>query len=198
MGAEEVARRTAGAYATLPAVEAVALGGSRGAGRASPGSDVDLYVYCAAALPLAERAAVARRHASRVEVGNAFFEPGDEWVDAASGLRVDAMFREVAWIEDQLDRVLGRHEASVGYSTAFWHGVRASVALFDRRGWYARLRQRAEAPYPEPLRRAVVARNRPLLAANLSSYRHQIELAAARGDAVSVNHRVSAFLASFF
>jgi hypothetical protein len=197
-GAGDLARRVAEAYAGLLATEAVALGGSRGAGNATPGSDVDLYVYTSAPLPLAARAEVARRASSRAELGNAFFEPGDEWIDAASGLHVDVMFREVRWIEDQLDRVLLRHQASLGYSTAIWHGIRSSAALFDRSGWYARLRERAAVPYPEPLRRAIVAHNRPLLAANLSSYLHQLERAAARRDGVSVNHRVAAFLASFF
>jgi hypothetical protein len=134
----------------------------------------------------------------RAELGNRFFESGDEWIDLESGVLVDAMYREPRWIEDELDRVLVRHEARVGYSTAFWSGVRDSVALFDRTGWYAGLQGRARAPYPEALVRAVVARNQPLLRRNLSSYLRQLERAVARRDRVSAGHRTAAFLASFF
>jgi hypothetical protein len=44
----------------------------------------------------------------------------------------------------------------------------------------------------------VIAKNWPILHRNQSSYRRQIELALQRGDAVSVQHRVTALLASFF
>jgi predicted nucleotidyltransferase len=195
--AGEVARRIAAAYAELPEVVAVALGGSQATGAAGAGSDVDLYVYARPEPSLAARAAVARG-GSRLELGNRAFEPGDEWVDGASGVHVDAMFRDPAWIEDELDRVLVLHEPRTGWSTAVWHGVRASRPLFDRDGWYARLKARAEAPYPEPLARAIVRRNAPLLARSLSSFTAQLEKAVRRGDAVSVCHRTAALLASAF
>jgi len=195
--AEEVARRVAAAYAALPEVVAVALGGSRATGAAGEGSDVDLYVYARSEPSLAARAAVAAG-SPRIELGNRAFEPGDEWLDAATGFHVDAMFRSPAWIEEELDRVLARHEARTGYTTALWHGVRTSRTLFDRAGWYAALLARAAAPYPEPLARAIVARNLPLLRRNLSSFARQLEKAALRGDAPSVNHRTAALLASAF
>jgi hypothetical protein len=193
---DALARRVAAAYAALPEVEAVALGGSRASGLAGEGSDVDLYVYLARPLPLPARAAIAS--GARAEVGNDFFEPGDEWVDGATGQHVDAMFRDPRWIEGELDRVLVRCEARIGFTTALWHNVRTCLPLFDRRGWLGALRERAAGPYPEALRRAIVARNHPLLSASLSSYRHQLGRAAARGDAVAANHRAAAFLASFF
>jgi hypothetical protein len=194
----DLARRVAASFAAMPEVVSVAVGGSVATGRAGDGSDVDLYVYAAEDVPLARRAALAAGSQGAPELDNRAFEPGDEWVDAASGLHLDVMYRRPAWIEEQLDRVLVRHQASTGCSTAFWHNVRSSATLFDRDGWYARLRARAEVPYPEPLRRAIVARNQPLLRRNLSSYLRQIERAVARGDAPSVNHRVAAFLASWF
>jgi hypothetical protein len=199
-GAEPLAlaRRVADCLAADPAVEAVALAGSRAGPQAAPdsGSDVDLYVYAPALPSLSVRARAAEGATSR-ELGNAFFEPGDEWMDG-SGLAVDVMYRRPAWIEEQLDRVLVHHQASVGYSTAFWHSVRVAVPLFDRGGWFAALQARARQPYPEPLRRAVVARNQPLLRRNQSSFLHQLARAAARGDGVAVNHRAAAFLASAF
>jgi hypothetical protein len=193
-----LARRIAGAYAAYPEVSAVALAGSLGAGRSDARSDVDLYVYASPPLSLDQRAAVASAGSSRREVGNAFWEPGDEWIDAASGLTVDAMFRSPQWIEDDLSRVLDRCEAWVGYSTCFWHNVLRSEVLFDRTGWYGTLQSEVRVPYPDALKRAIVAKNQPLLRSTLSSYAKQLASAEARGDAVSLLHRSAAFLASYF
>jgi hypothetical protein len=183
-------------YAALPGVVAVALGGSRSTNAHDATSDIDLYVYVSAPLSLDERARLVRPHASYAEVGNDTWEPGDEWVE--QGVAVDAMFRETHWIEGQQARVLREHQASVGYSTALWHNVLTSSVLFDRDGWFAELQQAAQQPYPEALRRAIIAKNYPILRETQSSYRQQIAKALARNDLVSVNHRVAALLASYF
>ena len=191
--AERIARR----FAAILEVEAVVLAGSRLSQFADNDSDVDLYVYASEIVPTSLRAEIARG-ARRSEIGNSFWEPGDEWIDGETGIGVDVMFRTTRWIEDQLDRVLQRHEASVGYSTCFWYNVRNSRALFDRAGWFKALQERAGQPYPEQLKRAIVAKNHPILRNTMSSYLHQIELALARHDPISVNHRTAAMLASYF
>jgi predicted nucleotidyltransferase len=194
-----LARRLAVSYAAWPEVEAVALGGSRATGLADPGSDVDLYVYAAAEPSRLDRAALVAAEGGReAEIGRSPFEPGDEWADVSTGLDVDVMFRTPAIIEDELDRVLVRHQARAGYSTCLWHNVLTSRLLFDRRGFYAALQARAGVGYPEPLRRAVVALNLPLLWTARSSFGHQLARAAARGDGVAVAHRTAALLASAF
>jgi hypothetical protein len=108
------------------------------------------------------------------------------------------MYRAPEWIEGELERVLLRHEASLGYTTCFWHNVRAALPLYDPEGWFARLQARADVSYPEDLRRAIIAKNYPILRDTISSYRHQLELAVRRGDPVSLNHRAAALLASYF
>ena len=193
-----LARSIAGRYGALPQVEAVALAGSQATDNADQGSDIDLYVYLNGPLPVALRARIAMAGAQYAEVDNQFWEPGDEWIDAETGIHVDVMFRTVDWIEEQLDRVLRRHQASVGYSTCLWHNVVSSQPLFDRAGWFQQLQEGARQPYPEGLRRAIVAKNHPILRQTASSYRYQLERAAARDDRVSVNHRVAALLASYF
>ncbi len=192
-----LAQRVSNLFAAVPEVEAVALAGSVTSRFADEHSDIDLYVYASEIVPLATRAQLAR-HAKRSEIGNSFWEPGDEWIDSETGISVDVMFRTTRWVEDQMDRVLQRHEASVGYSTCFWYNIRNSRALFDRSGWFRELHQRASVPYPEELKRAIIAKNHPILRANMSSYLHQIELAFERHDPVSMNHRVTALLASYF
>ena len=195
--AVSVAQRIAGQFALLNEVEAVAISGSQTSQLYDSNSDVDLYVYVTETVPLEVRRQIAAG-ASRSEIGNEYWEPGDEWLDRETGIAVDVMFRHVAWIEEQLNRVLRHHQASVGYSTCFWYNVRYSQVLFDRRGWLRDLKNFSDQPYPPELKRAIIAKNFPLLRQNLSSYQHQIELAIARKDPVSVNHRVTALLASYF
>lgn len=184
-------------YSTIRTVEAVALGGSRTGPFGEPTSDYDIYVYSRSPIPIKFRKKVARKYSDAPETNNQFWEPGDEWVDAA-GERADVMFRECGWIEEQLARVLDRHEASIGYTTAFCFNVKNSTTLFDRNQWFAAQRQKASAPYPGRLRRNIIAKNHPILRSTQSSYMYQIEKALHRRDVVSANHRVAALLASFF
>jgi predicted nucleotidyltransferase len=182
-------------FAELPQVAAVVLAGSRGGGTSDPESDFDIYVYASAEVPVEFRRALLGNGA---EIDNRFWEPGDELSDLAAGLKLDIMYRSPQWMEDQLNRVLVRHEASIGYTTCFWFNILHSEPLFDRDRWFQQLRDRVDVAYPDELRRAVIAKNWPILRRNQSSYRRQIELALQRGDEVSVQHRVTALLASFF
>jgi predicted nucleotidyltransferase len=120
-----LAKQIAARFEAIPEVAAVALAGSQTSPFADQRSDIDLYVYASEPVALSSRAEVAR-DARQAEIGNSFWEPGDEWIDGETGISVDVMFRATPWIEDQLDRVLRRHEASVGYSTCFWYNVRNS------------------------------------------------------------------------
>jgi hypothetical protein len=193
--ARELARR----FQEFPAVEAVAWGGSQAAAGGDRLSDIDLYVYTTAAIPLAAREAlVTEMRSSRADLNLQLWDLGDEWYDADTGLEVDVIYWEPAWIESQLDRVWRQHQASLGYTTCFWHTVYHSQALYDRRGWFANLRRQSEQPYPETLRRAIIAKNHAALRRVIPSYAHQIDKACQRNDLVSLNHRVAALLASYF
>jgi hypothetical protein len=185
-------------FAELPSVLAVVLSGST-SNRVDDGrSDFDIYIYTTAEIPAAWRAALAQEHGVHVAIDNRYWELGDDWIDTRVDRMVDIMYRWPDWIGEQLDRLLLRHEASIGYSTCFWHNVLHSQALFDRDGWFASLQARARQPYPDGLRRAIIAKNHPILRRTLSSYMQQLELAIQRDDHHSVNHRVAALLASYF
>ena len=197
-GAQALIEEITGEFAKLPEVTAVVISGSHGSELSDAGSDLDLYVYAGHEPPKAWRADLARKFGERASIGNDFWEPGDEWIALRTGNVVDIMYRSPAWIEQQFDRVLLRHQASVGYSTCFVYNVLHSNTLYDRGNWFASLRAKAEQPYPEPLRSAIIAKNHPILRRTLSSYTHQIAMALARNDSLSVNHRITALLASYF
>ena len=52
--------------------------------------------------------------------------------------------------------------------------------------------------YPESLRQNIISKNMEMLHGVIASYDAQIINAYQRGDFVSVNHRISAYLASYF
>jgi hypothetical protein len=196
---DDLALRLAASYAELDDVEAVALAGSRGGElEGDEHSDLDLYVYRRGELAIADRRSIPSTGATELEIGNTFWEDGDEWVAPDPLVRVDVTFRHVVWIEDEIDRVLVRHEPRLGYSTCFLCSVQRCTILRDRTGWLGRLKARASGPYPSALRDAILAKNHPVLRAAHSAYLGQIATAAARGDLVSVNHRIAALLASYF
>lgn len=186
-------------FARLPGVVAVALGGSQASGAASPGSDIDLYVFTTTPIPLSERAQLAAaRGFSRADLGLDFWDPGDEWMDDKTGIEVDVIYWDCAWIQDQLDRVLIRHQASMGYTTCFWNTIAKALTLADPQGWFARLQAGTQVDYPEELRLNIIRQNHAVLRRVIPSYTHQLEKALLRQDWVSINHRVAALLASYF
>lgn len=195
---QRIGRILATEYSSFIQVEAVALAGSQMTSMSDQDSDVDLYVYLNAELSLPDRGRIAEKFGHHPEVGNTFFESGDEWIDGETGIPVDVMFRQMEWIEDQIKRVLEDHQAGMGYSTCFWHNILFSQVLFDRSGRYESLRQKSDQPYPEQLRRAIINKNFPILRNTQSSYVHQLVRAVQRADEVSIQHRVTAMLASYF
>jgi hypothetical protein len=196
--AHDVAQKVATVFGALPQVVAVALAGSQTTGCADSRSDIDLYIYSDKPLPIHERQCIVQRFAGQGELDNHFWEPADEWVDGSSEIALDIMYRAPQWIEAELERVLLRYEASLGCSTCLWHNVLTSQPLHDPQNWFSQLRTWADRPYPADLRRAIIAKNHPVLRGTRSSYLRQVEGALLRGDTVSIHHRVTSILASYF
>ncbi len=180
-------------------VEAIALGGSHASGSLDKHSDIDLYIYSKGIIPLSTRQAIVEElGASKADLDLTFWDLGDEWFDLETGIEVDIIYWDQLWIEDQLERILVSYQASMGYSTCFWHTVSNSQILFDRQGWFAKLQEKCNQPYPEQLKRAIIAKNHPVLRAVIPSYYVQIKKAIERRDLISINHRLTALLASYF
>lgn len=194
------ARQIASLFAALPQVTALAMGGSLSSGAADSSSDIDLYVYTNAEIPLATREAIVAQAdgAAQQNMNLSYWGPGDLWIDAASAILIDCMYFEARWMEEQLERVLTQHQPSLGYSTCFWRTIQQSRILYDAQGWFQALQQRSQQPYPETLRQNIIHYNHPVLRGILTSYWDQLEKALKRQDLISVNHRLAALLASYF
>lgn len=195
-----LARQVADLFASLSQVEAIALSGSQAGGTIDQSSDIDLYVYTCSDIPLADRKEIVARSggASKANLGMTYWGSGDEWFNSPTGIEVDIVFFDAIWIENQIQRVVERHEASMGYTTCIWHLVRHSQVLYDPQAWFRALQLKAQVEYPEGLKHNIVAFNHPVLRDVIPAYANQLAKAVKRKDLVSVNHRLAPLLASYF
>ncbi len=90
-------------FSKIPQVAAFVLAGSATSGNNDAISDYDCYVYSDGAVPVAARQQIAEKYADRMEINNQYWETGDEWQDAKSGMIVDIMYRRKDWIEGELN-----------------------------------------------------------------------------------------------
>ena len=181
----------------LPQVEAIALGGSRATGRNDEKSDYDVYVYLTAPLEEAYRRVILSKYCSYMEIGNTFWELEDD-VTLLDGIDMDIIYRNLEDFARGIASVVDDCTAWNGYTTCMWHNLITSRILFDRTGRLQKLQARYQIPYPQKLKENIISRNMNLLSGMLPSFDTQIQKAENRGDLVSVNHRVTEFLASYF
>lgn len=181
----------------LPQVEAIALGGSRAGTHYDEKSDYDVYLYCTAPVPEEIRRELLAKYCSYMEIGNHFWEYEDNCT-LKSGIDIDILYRDLdAFTADVADVVEHCHGRN-GYTTCMWHNLRTCKIIYDENGRLAAAKQRFDVPYPAALRQDIVDRNWKLLRAAMPAYELQIRKAVNRGDLVSINHRVSAFMESYF
>jgi hypothetical protein len=199
---DEIVAPVARRLASLEGLVAVARGGSsvRDVDGVDGDSDIDLYAFVRAPLELHARRALvdALGIQDRTNLGVDYWGASDQWVDPATGRHIDLMYFETGWMRAEVDNVLDRFQARLGYTTCFCYTIAHASPLLDSHGWFAELQRKCREPYPERLRESIIAANRRAMRGILSSYEMQIRKAVARGDLVSVNHRIAALLASYF
>jgi len=185
-------------YSLLKEVEAIMLGGSRITDVIDAGSDYDIYIYQNSEIPVAKREKIAKKFADKMEINNQFWETGDEWITRDSNTSVDIMYRSFQWMEDMLDWVVIKQKGCMGYTTCFWHNLITGKILYDKNGKGKKLQEKYNKEYSDKLKINIIKKNYPVLRKNISSYYQQIKKAIKRKDYVSINHRISALLESYF
>ena len=181
----------------LPQVEAIALGGSRATGRNDAKSDYDVYIYLTGPVEETCRRTILSKYCRYMEIGNTFWELEDD-VTLLDGIDMDIIYRNLEDFARGIASVVDDCTAWNGYTTCMWHNLITSRILFDRTGRLQKLQARYQIPYPQKLKENIISRNLNLLSGMLPSFDTQIQKAENRGDLVSVNHRVTEFLASYF
>ena len=195
-----LAQKVTDEFQRIPCVQAIVLGGSQtDDGTLDHHSDIDLYIYASEVVPLITRQNIVKKlGVSKADLNLTFWDLGDEWYDRETGIEVDIIYWDPAWIEAQLEQVVLHHQASLGYTTCFWRTVLNANCLFDRHGWFEKFQEKYNIPYPEQLKQAIIIKNHPVLRAVIPSYYGQIKKAIDRRDLISINHRLTAFFTSYF
>ena len=190
---EPIIERLSEALRAVRGLSALALGGSRARGVASPGSDYDFGLYYEADAPLDIgdlRAAIAPLvddpdKAAVTEIaGWGPWINGGGWLSIA-GRKVDLLYRDLARVRAVVaDCMAGRIAMAYqpghphGFCSAIWMGEIALCApLRDDYGVLAELKARTE-PFPEALRQALIARFHWEVAFAIEN----AEIAIARGE----------------
>lgn len=189
--------RLTSAFAEVPGVQAVVLGGSRARGSAHAASDYDIGLYFKSAVSLdTERLLAAAKEIADDPAATAVTPVGEwgPWIVGGAwlsveGRKVDLLYRNA----DAVEAVMESCRAGVvtmdyqpghphGFCPAIWMGeIAYCQPLHDPNGVIARLKSIA-LPYPPPLRQALIQRFQWEISFGIEN----AELAVARGEQTHV------------
>lgn len=198
MGINMIVYQIVNEYKKASEVIAVTLTGSSATGRNDELSDIDINIIVSKDIPVERRRGIIKKFSDEMEIDNNFWGSRDEYIIRSSDIHVDIEYFNINYIKEKLSNTLENYNALAGYTTCFWHNINNSVLLFDRDGEFLKLKNKYNVPYPSQLKENIINKNYPILRSCFSSHYNQIEKAIKRGDLISINHRVTAFLASYF
>jgi hypothetical protein len=189
--------RLTSAFAKVPGIAAIVLGGSRARGSAHASSDYDIGLYFSAVSPLdTDRLLAAAKEIADDPAATAVTPVGEwgPWIVGGAwlsveGRKVDLLYRNA----DAVEAVMQSCRAGVvtmhyqpghphGFCSAIWMGEIAYCRpLHDPQALIARLKSIA-LPYPSPLRTALIRRFQWEISFGIEN----AELAVARGEQTHV------------
>ena len=178
-------------------VEAIALGGSRAGENFDEKSDYDIYVYYNEMIPEKERKEIYLDVCSKIEIGNHYWEYEDNGV-LNDGVEFDVVYRKLDDFINGISYVVDKCNSHNGYTTCMWHNLINCKILFDKNKKLEKYQKQYSIDYPKKLKENIILRNMNLLSDALPAYKGQIKKATGRADVVSINHRITEFLASYF
>ena len=186
-------------FKALSEVEAIAIGGSTTAKTSDNKSDIDIYIFYKTEIHLEERKRIIKPISSKYEIGGEYFGSGDEFLVDEINQQLDVMYWNTSWFEEIIDNVWIKHYPSNGYTTCFLYTLKNFNIIYDKNNWLKNLQQKINTEYPTELQQNIIKRNLMLMKDKpFASYYEQIEKAINRNDINSINHRISAFVASYF
>lgn len=181
----------------LPEVQAIALGGSRAGTAFDEKSDYDVYLYCTGNVEENVRKNILEKYCKYIEIGNHFWEYEDNCT-LNNGIDIDILYRNLEDFCNDVASVVEDCNSRNGYTTCMWHNLKTCKIIYDENGNLEKAKERFNVEYPQKLRQSIIERNMKLLSGSMPAYDMQIKKAVNRNDYVSINHRVSAFLESYF
>ena len=181
----------------LEEVEAIALGGSRAGVNYDEKSDYDVYLYVASPINEEKRKNILKNFCSYMEIGNSFWEYEDNCV-LNNGIEIDILYRDMEDFMKGIQRVVVECQPSNFYTTCMWNNLITCKVLYDKNGKLEKYKNKYSIPYPKQLKENIIKRQLELIDSSMPAYPKQIKKAILRKDFVSINHRITEFLASYF
>ena len=178
-------------------IEAIALGGSRATGKYDEKSDYDVYIYTTGNISEEVRRNILTKYCKYMEISNTFWELEDD-VTLSDGIDMDIIYRNLNDFDNMLNSIVLECNAWNCYTTCMWHNLKTCKIIVDKTGNLTKIQQKYNIPYPKQLKENIIANGLSLLSGMLPSFDKQIIKAIERKDLVSVNHRVTEFLATYF
>ena len=132
-----------------------------------------------------------------MEISNTFWELEDD-VTLSDGIDMDIIYRNLNDFDNMLNSIVLECNAWNCYTTCMWHNLKTCKIIVDKTGNLTKVQQKYNIPYPKQLKENIIANGLSLLSGMLPSFDKQIIKAIERKDLVSVNHRVTEFLATYF
>ncbi len=186
-------------FKQFPQVRAIAIAGSNKAKTADKRSDIDIDIFVDEQIPVKDRLKLVKKYSTNYEVGCEYFGPGDEFYVDEMKQQLDILYADKKWMTNNLKNVWQNHNASNGYTTCFLFTLKNCESLYDKDGWLSDIKKQLNTPYPKKLKQNIIKRNMMLLKDKpFASYYEQIKNAIARDDFNSINHRLAAFMESYF
>lgn len=198
MGMNMIVFQVVNEFKRLNEVVAITLAGSCASGRKDNYSDIDIDIITEKEIPVEKREIIIKKFADILEVNNDFWGISDEFVLRNSSIHIDIAYFDINWLKDQLENVIDNYNASMGYTTCFWHNVIDATIIYGKNDEFAKLQQKYKVPYPQQLKKNIITKNHPVLRDKFSSYYNQIERAINRKDLINLNNRITRFLESYF
>ena len=181
----------------LEEVEAIALGGSRAGENYDEKSDYDVYLYVNSPISKEKRKNILKKFCSYMEIGNSFWEYEDNCV-LNNGIEIDILYRDMKDFMKGIERVVAEYHPSNSYTTCMWHNLITCKILYDKNGTLEKYKNKYTINYPKQLKENIIKRQLELIDSSMPAYPNQIKKAILRKDFVSINHRITEFLASYF
>lgn len=186
-------------YIEIPEVESIAIGGSVMAKTSDVCSDIDVYIFSNDNIPLEKRNLIIKPISDKYEIGGEYFGSGDEFLLKGLNKQLDIMYWNNKWFETVIYNTWFNYCPQNGYTTCFLFTLKNFDIIYDKNNWLRTLQEEINTPYPKSLKENIINRNLMLMKDKpFASYYEQIEKAIQRNDINSINHRITAFVASYF
>ena len=176
-------------------IVAITLGGSRASGNNDEKSDYDVYVYYDEPIDKKFRKSVLQEYCNYMEIAVNYFEEEDDCV-LNNGVVIELIYRSISDIQKYVRNMMDHSSASLGYTTCFLDNLTASIVMYEEEDCYSTLV--TSIHYSSELRKNIITKNMEMLHGVIASYDTQIIKAYQRQDMIAVNHRIAAYLASYF